>query len=123
MVSLTFLAEIGFTQEMIEQYVYYANILDDKIIPICNAYFRDEIKFKEALNQVEQLETEDISRYTADLIFVIESSKFLEEKYLQCDIPRSIFVDSMKDIPCKVRECMSCAPILIKRPTNSLRTG
>ena len=111
MVSLTFLAEIGFTQEMIEQYVYYANILDDKIIPICNAYFRDEIKFKEALNQVEQLETEDISRYTADLIFVIESSKFLEEKYVQCKIPSSIFVDSMKDIPCKVRECIAAKDV------------
>ena len=107
MVSLDFLTEIGFTQEMIEQYVSYANILDDKIIPICKAYFCDEITFKEALNQAEQLETENVSRYTADLIFIIEATKYLEERYLQRGVPRHIFVDSMKDITCKVRECLS----------------
>ena len=107
MVSLTFLTEIGFTKEMIEQYVYYANIFDDRIIPICNAYFDDKITFKEALDRAKQLAVEGISPYTTELIFIIESTKYLENKYLQRGVARSVFVDSMRDIACKVRECLS----------------
>ena len=92
---------------MTEQYVYYANILDEMIVPICDAYFKDEITFKEALEQAAELATQEISHYTTELIFIIESARYLEDKYLQCGVPRTIFVDSMKDITCKVRECLS----------------
>ena len=107
MVSLELLSEIGFTKEMTEQYVYYANILDDRIIPICDVYFEGEIRFKEALGQVCQLATEEISHYTTELMFVIEFAKYLESRYKEKGIPRQIFIDSMKDIPCKIRECMA----------------
>lgn len=57
MVSSELLIEIGFKQEMIEQYIYYANMLDDGIVPICDAYAKDEISFKEALEQTDFLPT------------------------------------------------------------------
>ena len=107
MVSLEFLSEIGFTNEMTEQYVYYVNILDDKIIPICEAYFQEQVTFKEALVRATELATEQISSYTTELMFVIEAARFLEIRYHDEGVPRQIFIDSMKDIPCKIRECMT----------------
>ena len=60
MVSLEFLTEIGFAQEMIEQYIAYANILDNKIIPICDAWLLDDcnmisMHIQEKLFQLENL--------------------------------------------------------------------
>ncbi len=48
----------------------------------------------------------DIPRFSLHFVFLMESSRYLKEKYKKAGIDESIFWDTMDDLRCKLLECM-----------------
>ena len=107
MIENEFLTAIGFTDSMVYECDKYKEISNSKILPYAKAYMNDEMELNESLTLIHTFASENFHEYTIDLLFVLECSAFLREKYKQNNIPEEMFIDAMKDIKYKVDECLS----------------
>jgi len=106
MLAKNLLDKIEFTPEMKEDYYKYKSLLGDKLDPYVKQYMDGVLQYKELVEELKVFETEEIHKYTVHLIFILECTDILEKRYNEAGIPHEIFIQTMKDITCKVIECM-----------------
>lgn len=91
--------------ELGEEFDKYNSLVGGVCEKYADMYMRDEIDYYEAQKLLEELETEEISRFTLYLIFLLHSTAALLELYGKEGISEEIFYASMMDFRYKIREC------------------
>ena len=98
--------EIGFTKDEQNKYYEYKNLIGTRMDSYAEDFMRGKISFNEALDNVHKFQSCGLHQYTIDLLFVLECTSFLLEKYESNGISKKIFIDAMKDIKYKLEECI-----------------
>ena len=98
--------EIGFTKEEQNKYYEYKNLIGTRMDSYAEDFMRGKLSFNEVLDKVHKFQSCGLHQYTIDLLFVLECTSFLLEKYESNGISKKIFIDAMKDIKYKVEECI-----------------
>lgn len=105
MIAENLLEKIGFTPKMQEDYRKFRAIADERIFLYAEEYFFGKMTMEEAKEKLDAIEPENMSIYTVYLLFVLECTQWLKEKYLQNGRTEEMFITAMKDILYKEREC------------------
>lgn len=100
------LPKIGFTKEMQKEYYRYKDIAPTETEELAFLYMNDKIAIEEAEEKIIDLETDEIHRYTIQLVFLLECTGFLYDEYTKRGISKEIFYDTVKDITYKLKECI-----------------
>ncbi len=100
------LDKIGFDNEKKREYFKYQDMIGDKIEVYSKKYMCENMPMSEALENIHKFKSENISEYTIDLVFLLNSTGFLYDEYRKKGISEGIFINTMKDILYKVNECM-----------------
>lgn len=98
--------EIGFTMGEQNEYYEYKNLIGSRMDSYAEDFMHGKISFNEALDAVHKFQSCELHQYTIDLLFVLECTSFLLEKYESNGISKKIFIDTMKDIKYKLEECI-----------------
>ncbi|MDD6308015.1 MAG: acyltransferase domain-containing protein [Clostridia bacterium] len=98
--------EIGFTKDEQNKYYEYKNLIGTRMDSYAEDFMRGKLSFNEVLDKVHKFQSCGLHQYTIDLLFVLECTSFLLEKYESNGISKKIFIDAMKDIKYKVEECI-----------------
>lgn len=98
--------EIGFTKDEQNKYYEYKNLIGTRMDSYAEDFMRGKLSFNEALDNVHKFQSCELHQYTIDLLFVLECTSFLLEKYESNGISKKIFIDTMKDIKYKLEECI-----------------
>ncbi len=99
------LEKIGFTDEMKDGYEKYRKMLGNSMDSCINRYMNDELGCDELVEELKAFESDEIHEYTVHLMFVLGCTPILKKHYEEANIPEEIFVQTMKDITCKVKKC------------------
>lgn len=105
MIAERLFEKIGFDEEMISGYEKYHKIFGSRLDKLAEFSVKGDISFYDAYKIARDFEP-DIHEYTTDLMFVLECTGYLLEKYRQNGIPDEMFYTAMIDIRCKLGECM-----------------
>ena len=105
MIVKNLLEKIGYTPEMQKEYEKFRSIADKRIIEYTKEYINGECSMVEIQKKIDAIEPKNMSLYTMYLIFVLECTGWLKEKYLQNGRTEEMFVTAMKDIAFKTAEC------------------
>lgn len=106
MLAENLMSEIGFTEDEQHEYHKYKNMIGNRIDDYAEAYMSGKISFNEALEEVHKFQSCKLHEYTIDLLFILECTSYLQEKYEADGISQNIFIDTMKDIKYKLGECI-----------------
>lgn len=98
--------EIGFTEDEQRAYDTYKNMIGDRMEAYAEAYMHGNISFSEALAEVRKFQSCSLHQYTIDLLFILDCTSFLLEKYEAAGISKDIFINTMRDIKYKLAECI-----------------
>lgn len=98
--------EIGFTAEEQREYYQYKNLVGNQTECSAEAYMHGKVSFQDALTEVHKLESDRLHPYTIDLLFLLDCTSYLLEKYMTEGISKEVFVNTMKDIKYKLEECI-----------------
>ena len=107
MLAENLLKNIGFSQEYIDTYDAFKEKVGDKTEPIAKSYTQGEISLGKALECIHRFETETLCTYTLDLIFLLDCTSYLLEKFRKNGFSDKVFYNTMQDIKYKVDECMN----------------
>ena len=105
MIVKNLLEKIGYTPEMQKEYEKFRSIADERIIEYTKEYINGESTMVEIQKKIDAIEPKNISVYTMYLIFVLECTDWLLEKYLQNGRTEDQFYTAMNDIMYKTIEC------------------
>lgn len=95
---------IGFTDEEICEYKKYKSLIKDKFEALAEETVINNINMLDSCKKAREFLPE-ICDYTVDLMFILECTGYLLQKYRENNIPDEMFYDCMIDIACKMREC------------------
>ena len=98
MIVKNLLEKIGYTPEMQKEYEKFRSIADERIIEYTKEYINGESTMVEIQKKIDAIEPKNISVYTMYLIFVLECTDWLLEKYLQNGRTEDQFYTAMNDI-------------------------
>lgn len=105
MIPQNLLTDIGFSPDDIKSYHHYKSIISDKIEEYAKNYMNSDDKISDTLEKVSLLSNDNIHKFTAYLLFILECTGYLAAIYKENNISSHIFVDTMKDIKYKLDEC------------------
>ena len=105
MLADNLLQKIGFTDCQQQEYYKYRALTDNRLAECAEKFMMESISFDEALSSIHEM-FGHLHSYTVDLLFVLECTGFLLEKYRAAGIAESIFINSMCDIKYKLDECL-----------------
>ncbi len=105
MIVKNLLKEIGFSAEMQENYHKYRAIADERIFECAKEFLNQKITLTEAKEKLDAMGIENMSMYTVYLLFVLESTDWLKNKYLQNGRNEEMYITAMRDILFKTIEC------------------
>lgn len=111
MLAENLLEAIGFTLDEQKKYFEIRSIIGDCLDEYAKSYMNNEITFQQGCEIAFEKFGDIFHRYTTDLMFVLECTSYLSEKYKEKNIPQHIFTDTMKDIKYKLDECMKLKKI------------
>ena len=111
MLAENLLEDIGFTEEQRATYQKYATVYGNEITPISSAFFAGDLSLPDALEKVRLLHQDTVHEYTADLMFLLDCTGYVQERYRTAGISDDIFVNTMTDIRYKLNECLRCKGI------------
>ena len=111
MLAKNLLQDIGFTAEQQEKYFYYKNLAGDKLEKPADDYMTGKTDFATALKTAQSFENKDLHIYTLNILFVLECTSYLLDKYIEKGIDKEIFITSMKDLKYKLNECLAVTGI------------
>ena len=97
--------KIGYTEEEIREYKKYKNLINDDFEVLAQETLTNDIDIRNSCKKARQI-IPQICDYTADLMFILECTGYLRQKYRENNIPDDMFYNSMIDIRCKTRECI-----------------
>lgn len=98
--------EIGFTKDEQNKYYKYKDLIGTGMDSYAEEFMCGKISFNDALDKVHKFQSCELHQYTIDLLFVLECTSFLLEKYKANGIAEKIFIDTMRDIKYKLEECI-----------------
>ena len=116
MLAENLLNEIGFSAEQMEKYREYKVLIGEKLEGICKGYMQGEIPFANAIEKAHLLE--GLRKYTINIMFVLECTSYLLQKYNQKGVSKEIFINSMKDIKYKLDEALGMYNVFGIEPIN-----
>lgn len=96
---------IGYTEEMVSAYHRYKVILGDRLEVLARETVTQSLPFLDSCHKVRTLIPE-MDPNTIDLMFILECTGYLLEKYQAVGIPEELFYTAMQDIRCKTAECL-----------------
>ena len=105
MLAENLLEKIGYTDVMIEEYSKYKNIFGENLEALAKLTVENDVHLTESCLVARKF-APDLNEYTVDLMFILECTGYLLEKYRKNNIPDAMFYDAMIDIRCKTEECM-----------------
>lgn len=105
MIAENLLEKIGFSTEMQNEYSKYRAVADRRIFECTAEYLNKKITMQEAKEKLDAMGIENMSMYTVYLLFVLECTDWLKEKYLQNGRTEEMFITAMRDILFKTIEC------------------
>lgn len=97
----------GFCTKYSDEYYKYKEILGDFLDSYVEEYTSRKITMRETLDKLNAVSIPDVHTYTLHLMFILECTSYLLDKYRAEGIDDKHFYDSMRDIPCKIEECMN----------------
>ncbi len=106
MIAENLLEKIGFDEREIKTLNEYRKIIGNKTEPFSKAYTSGEISLNKALCEVSAFKSDELNVYTAHLIFLLDCTGYLLEKYRREKVSDEIFYHTMKDIKYKLDECL-----------------
>lgn len=105
MIAENLLEKIGYTSDMQKDYEKYRSILDERVIAYTKEYINGESTMAEIQEKIDAIEPKNMNVYTMYLLFVLECTDWLKEKYLENGRTEEQFYTAMKDITYKTIEC------------------
>lgn len=105
MIAENLLEKIGFSAQMQAEYNKYRAIADQCLLDLANEYMDGKCTMAEAMEKLDTTEPKNMSIYTMYLIFVLECTDWLKQKYLANGRTEENFYTAMKDILYKTIEC------------------
>ena len=105
MITENLLEKIGFSVEMQKEYKKLRAVADERIFECATEYLDKKITMPEAKEKLDAMGVENMSIYTVYLLFVLECTDWLKEKYLQNGRTEEMFITAMRDILFKTVEC------------------
>lgn len=105
MIAENLFDKIGFTDVMIKEYEKHKNLIDDKFEVLAKETVFNNISMLESCLKARSI-VPSVSKYTIDLMFILECTGYLLIKYRENNIPDDMFYNSMLDIYCKTQECI-----------------
>lgn len=105
MIAENLLTDIGFTVEEQDEYLKYREAAEQQLAAFAEGFMNGKITFTDATAGARSHCGNFMHEYTADLLFVLECSGFLLEKYEADGLSRDMFINSMQDIKYKLDEC------------------
>ncbi len=105
MIAKDLLEKLEITGSLGADFDKYNSLVGKECEKYADSYMKDEIDDYEAQKLLDALETEEISKYTLYLIFLLHSTAALLENYKKEGISEEIFYASMMDFKYKIREC------------------
>ena len=99
--------KIGFTANQQDTYYKYKKLIGDTADKFAKEYMLGNMTQKEALEAFYAEKNENVHKYTADLIFLLECSGYLLEKYKEKGLSEDLFIGAMCDIKYKLDECIN----------------
>lgn len=105
MIAKDLLEKIGYNPQMQDDYRKFRAIADKKIALYAKDYFFEKMTWQEAKEKLDAIEPKNMSIYTVYLLFVLECTGWLEEKYKEQGRNEEMFITAMKDILYKTKEC------------------
>ena len=99
------LEKIGFTDEMQAEYKKYRAMMPEKIDALAYSYIHKNVPVEEINKELSAMETNTLHKHTIKLVFLLECSGYLYEKYQEQGISDQVYFDTMKDFKCKIKEC------------------
>lgn len=106
------LDKIDFTDEMKQEYEAYKAQAENKIDSIAEEFMYDEKDIKSVIEELDALDIPDMHQYTKYLLFFLSCTGPLYDKYAEKGYSDDLYVDTMKDITCKVREALDVYDVL-----------
>ena len=105
MVAVNLFEKIGYTEEMISEYQKYASIIDGRFETLAKETVLSGNYWFDACKKAREI-VPQINEYTSDLMFMLECTGYLLQKYKENNLSDQMFYDAMQDISCKTRECL-----------------
>lgn len=105
MIVENLLEKIGFSAEMQEDYLKYRAIADERIFECAKEYLDHKMTMYEAKEKLDAMGIKNMSIFTVYLLFVLECTDWLKDKYLQNGRNDEMFITAMRDILFKTNEC------------------
>ncbi|MBE7012243.1 MAG: hypothetical protein E7415_06170 [Ruminococcaceae bacterium] len=100
------LDKIGFNDEQKAEYEKYKALAGEQIERLAHAYMKEDLPFMSADEKMGEMADEAIHKYTLKLLFLLECTGYVYEKYQEAGLSDKIFYDTMKDIKYKLDECV-----------------
>lgn len=104
MLATGLLDKIDFTEEMKAEYAKYKEMLGDKLEPLVDLYMNNGVEIAEIIEELKKMQTPQLHEYTLNVMFLLECTGILYDRYKAEGISEEIFYDTMKDIKYKVVE-------------------
>ena len=105
MIVKNLLEKIGFSAEMQEDYLKYRAIADERIFECAKEYLDHKMTMYESKEKLDAMGIKNMSIFTVYLLFVLECTDWLKDKYLQNGRSEEMFITAMRDILFKTTEC------------------
>ncbi len=106
MIYENLLDKIGFDPEIKEVILSYQDMIGREVEVYSKKYMCEKMPMSEVLNIIHQFKNDKLSEYTVDMIFLLNSTGYLYDQYMKMGISEEIFINTMKDILYKVKECI-----------------
>lgn len=97
--------KIGYTDQEICEYKKYKSLINDDFEVLAQETVTKDISILNSCEKARKI-IPHICGYTADLMFILECTGYLLQKYRENNIPEDMFYNSMQDIRYKTEECI-----------------
>lgn len=104
MIQNGILDEIGFTADLNRQYEKYKALAGDEPDILADSFMKDEKNIKTAIEEMDASVMGGVPKFAKYLLFFLSCTGPLYEKYKDNGYSDELYIDTMKDISCKVNE-------------------
>lgn len=97
---------LNFTLEEKEEYFKYEKMAGTQTEALAKEFMLNNIPFSEISERLDSLKNDEIHRFTIDLLFILNCTSYLYDKYKAHNIEDEFYIDAMWDIRAKFNECV-----------------
>ncbi len=97
---------IGFTDEMKQQYETCKAKAGDVLDILADSFMKDEKDIVAVMEELDSIDINGVRKYAKYMLFVLSCTGQVYEKYQERGYSDELYIDTMKDIVCKINETM-----------------